>query len=178
MQGKESLCPSQANLNGRVGWDSNLILFSQRDAISEIEKQPQDQQVQPSANLDTVFLCPSCNYPQSSKSAAFQLQDLDKTHKCKQCSSTSSVQKWLCMCHSPWHMCMKHSVHASKASDPSSGLSSARPQLKRTVGPFNLADLQAYDAKRRRKLPPRILPPAPNLLSSKLKQRFAHLFEQ
>ncbi len=177
IEGKIYLKPNVPNLKGRAGWDSNLAIMPQRDS-TVVQHEPT-----PIANgeckqaSNTCFMCPHCNHPQVSNTAAFQLQDLDKVHKCKNCKRTSKVQAWLCMCHLRWHSCIKHQAYANCATSKTTPCSTAKP-VKRPLGPLTLAELQEIDAKRIRINPPRILPPAPNLLSIKLRERFAHLFPE
>ena len=179
LSGKVSPKPNVPNLNGRVGWDSNMLLLP-RDRDIGMHCQPaQQQSMQPHMAHDTVYLCPLCSYPEPSKDSAFQLLDLDKCHKCKYCKKASKLQDWQCMCQTPWHRCTRHCAHlqATTVDDRGCNASKARPQAKRDLGPLSAADLCAIDAKRRRKMPARLLAPTANMLSNKLRQKFAYLFE-
>ena len=51
-----------------------------------------------------------------------------------------------------------------------------RLSVKNPLGPMTIEQLEAHDAKRIRKAPARVLPPSPNILSARLRERFAHLF--
>ena len=162
----------------RAGPAGTLILLSCHSVTALLcNTSPLPLQMVLKQASNTCFMCPHCNHPQVSNTAAFQLQDLDKVHKCKNCKRTSKVQAWLCMCHLRWHSCIKHQAYANCATSKTTPCSTAKP-VKRPLGPLTLAVLQEIDAKRIRINPPRILPPAPNLLSIKLRERFAHLFPE
>ena len=121
------------------------------------------------------FHCPACNSTIKSSSQAFQLIDLDKTCKCKSCRATNKVKDWKCGCRLPWHLCAIHRVYANDHSKkPPSSVSSARQ--KRPVWPLTAEQLQELDTKRTCKSRMQPIPPAPNILSAKLRERFAYLF--
>ena len=176
LDGSIGLKPITPNFKGRAGWDANIVMLPHENATVE---QPTSSGLQVSKHSvqhgSTCYLCPACKYPEPSTKKAFQLVDLDRVCKCSNCKVPSKLQDWLCMCHLKWHLCSKHQSYATQATSKSIPSSTASP-VKRALGPLTLAELQEIDAKRKRKAPPRVLPPAPNLLSIKLRERFAHLF--
>ncbi len=174
--GDLALTPNIPNLNGRVGWDSKL---RQLPGCTVESKPIVDNECKQGASKRPIspvcFQCPSCNASDLSSNKAFQLKDLDATCKCKSCKQKIKVKDWLCRCHLKWHICSTHQTYAN-ASNARTTLSSKPGVPKRSIGPLTQEQLQEIDAKRRRKIPPRVLPLTPNLLSSKLRERFAHLF--
>jgi hypothetical protein len=180
LDGKTGLKPQVPNLNGRVGWDSSLTTSVPPADIKENSEVP-PMQSNPIGDF-TCFICPKCKYPQRSNATAFQLQDLDMQHKCCNCKATTRVHTWLCMCHTPWHLCNKHQVYANKAKSKTSPYSKASPLGKRSFGPLPLAELQQIDAKRIRKsksnTPFTERPLAPTMLSVNLRERFNYLFKR
>ncbi len=130
--------------------------------------------LQQSSNA-VCFQCPACGASELSSNQAFQLEDLDRSCKCKSCKANCKVKDWRCGCHTPWHLCARHQVHANRKrkEPPSSG---ALPAAKRLVGPLTLEQLQELDTKRISKGKFNAIPPSPNILSAKLRERFAYLF--
>ena len=122
------------------------------------------------------FQCPTCNASELSSNQAFQLKDLDGQCKCKACKRKSKVKDWLCSCQIKWHLCNKHQSHANECKIRNAH-GNRSCGTKRTLGPFTQDQLQEIDSKRMRRMPPKVLPPAPNLLSPNLRERFAHLFK-
>ena len=123
------------------------------------------------------FQCPKCNASVISTHKAFQLIDLDHICKCNRCNNNVKAKDWMCNCQTRWHLCHIHQSCTSdilKQNDPVNKPCRAN---KRPLGPFTHEQLVNIDTKRSRKDPPRILPPSPNLLSVKLRDRFAHLFK-
>ncbi len=173
MQGSLSLKPNLPNFKGRAGWDSNLTILPNPQATQQSATSVQQLVEQSKPDCDTCYMC---KFPELSSCKAFQLVDLDAKRKCGHCKEATKVQDWLCMCNQRWHLCIKHQSYANKATDKNTPLSKASRPGKRAVGPLTLAELQEIDARRMRNRPPRVLPPAPNLLSSNLRDRFAHLF--
>ena len=197
IDGSVSLKPKPLNLKGRAGWDSKLT-----PQAHPIHKECKDTARTSSANvgsqnedgevfLPTYFACPGCQAPQLSTQAAFQLKDLDKPTRCKNCKMFNKVGRWLCKCHLPWHLCTQH-VHSCRAHRNANSNDHQPPVLPRTsvkrIAPMTYEQLQAFDntraAKERRRnltepsrchTPARILPPQSNILSQKLRERFASL---
>ena len=177
-KGELSLRPNVPNLNGRAGWDSNIKILRRQQGEQAIPC-PQDvtfATVQ-EQNNPTCLQCPHCNASVLSNNKAFQLRDLDIVYKCRSCKQRVKVQDWLCVCHHRWHLCNKHQSYANSTnrSVPSERVCTNN---KRAIGPLTQAQLQEVDAKRIRRTPPIILPPAPNILSVKLQERFAYLFKR
>ena len=120
--------------------------------------------------------CPACNASELSSNPAFQLDDLDHSCKCNSCKATSKVKDWKYGCNLQWHLCRLYEVHAKcKTKKPPSSMPKTRP--KRQVGPLTTEQLHELDIKRMRKCKLEPLPPAPNIPSVKLRERFAHLFK-
>ena len=144
----------------------------------------------------TCFTCPSCQAPLLSTDSIFQLKDLDKPAKCKGCSSSSKVGHWMCSCQLHWHLCTKH-IDCCTSNTNSINSSSKQPLMLHNTGVKRIAtqtfeQLQAVDDKRALKEIRRsmtksskhvtpahsILPPQSNILSQKLRERFAHLLQK
>ncbi len=124
----------------------------------------------------TQFSCPQCNKETPSKNQCFQLQDLDKVNKCKNCKVNVKVRDWMCSCGHTWHLCDIHRSYCSQQSNKKP-LSNVPSQCrKRMLGPLTHEQLQEIDTKRMRRTNQHVLPPAPNILSAKLRERFAYLF--
>ncbi len=178
VEGSIGIKPNLPNFKGRAGWDSNIAMLPQGIAATQQPATCNQQAVELcNATSNTCYMCPRCKHPELSSRNAFQLVDLDTTCKCNHCKVSTKVQDWLCMCHLRWHSCIKHQSQATQAKSKNTPLSKARP-VKRSVGPLTAAELQEIDVKRIRKNPPRVLPPAPNLLSINLRELFAHLFNK
>ena len=175
ISGQIPLTINVPNLRGRAGWDSRIKAIQQQaNSIPVQDTQPADP-VQQQCNV-FCFACPVCKANEISSNKAFQLQDLDTTCKCKQCKQSSKVRDWSCRCNLRWHLCKIHNSLSSKQAT-STPKSKSCAGVKRAVGPFTHDQLVEIDTKRARKRPPNILPPAPNLLSVNLRERFAHLFK-
>ncbi len=175
-EGNLSFYATVPNLRGRVGWDSNIKVCAKYCCVGS----PSSKQASAIATLQRVsnpvrFRCPACNASELSSNQAFQLADLDKTCKCKSCKATSKIKSWRCGCSTPWHLCTLHQFNANSNSKkpPSSGTTS---NSKRKVGPLTYEQLQELGTKRIRKSNFKAIPPAPNILSAKLRERFAYLF--
>ena len=174
-QGEANFMPVAPNLNGRVGWDSNIKAIVKQGPSPYNAHCPGNVFVP--ASSPVCFQCPACSASELSTTRAFQLVDLDLTCKCKSCEKISKSKDWRCGCNIPWHLCNMHQSNANCTitNPPSSGPTGKR---KAMVGPFSQELLQQIDAKRMRKAKRAILPPAPNILSAELKERFAHLFTE
>ena len=182
-QGEISLKPVFPNLKGRVGWDSGIKATasnaSNGNASNAIPISDASNASSARSSIDSpsslvCFQCPACNASELSSNKAFQLEDLDVTCKCKTCKVNRKSKDWRCGCRIPWHLC---TIHQSNANNKIMKPPSSNPTLKRkaTVGPFTLEQLQEIDTKRMRKCTRQPLPPAANLLSAKLRERFAYL---
>ena len=173
------LKPNYPNLKGRAGWDSKIkVIPGYKDKAKTQPTQAQGTSSTPAQapSNPICLLCPACDASELSSNKAFQLQDLDKTCKCKTCLKNVKAKDWVCMCHLPWHLCNTHSCTAPKAKSKNVPRSNSCKPNKRTFGPYTHEQLVAIDTKRARHSPPSILPPAPNILSVRLRERFAHLF--
>ncbi len=162
------------NLNGRAGWDSNLKVIRHPMPISNSTSNVCNRKRQ---NSTACFQCPNCNASDISANQAFQLQDLDKLCKCKACKKSSKVRDWSCSCHTKWHLCDLHQSYANSKSKISVPCGRPVPGTKRAIGPLSNELLHQIDTKRMRKSPPSIIPPAPNILSVNLRERFSYLFK-
>ncbi len=171
-EGKVELKANKPNFRGRSGWDSNLkvlkgFVFKELDYSANASGSK--RLLQPEC-----FQCPSCKASTISTNPAFQSDDLDKVCKCATCKSNAKSNMWLCSCGIKWHTCDKHKhIQLQNSKKPPSGEPTARP--KRQIGPLTNEQLQEIDTKRMRKSSNHLLPPSSNILSAKLRERFAHL---
>ena len=123
------------------------------------------------------YQCPKCNASVISTHKAFQLIDLDHICKCNRCNNNVKAKDWMCNCQTRWHLCHIHQSCTSDILKQNDPINKPCRANKRPLGPFTHEQLVNIDTKRSRKEPPRILPPSPNILSVKLRDRFAHLFK-
>ena len=154
-------CPTfkhQANVN-------NTIVIQQHE---QGIKRPRE---------DISFYCPKCKAPCNSNKCCFQLQDLDKVNKCKNCNVNVKARDWMCSCDHTWHLCAAHRSYCSGKQTKKPPCNGSGQSSKRMLGPLSNEQLQEIDAKRMRKSNQHILDPAPNILSVKLRERFAYLFQ-
>ena len=177
-EGKITFIPIVPVWKGRAGWDSNIKTQPSKQepdnqsaiatfASNHVSKRELEQ---------TQFSCPQCNKETPSKNQCFQLQDLDKVNKCKNCKVNVKVRDWMCSCGHTWHLCDIHRSYCSQQSNKKP-LSNVPSQCrKRMLGPLTHEQLQEIDTKRMRRTNQHVLPPAPNILSAKLRERFAYLF--
>ena len=121
--------------------------------------------------------CPKCNASELSSNRASQLQDLDTTCKCKSCKQLVRARDWMCRCHVNWHLCNIHQSCSNLANAKSASRSNSCRGRKRAIGPLTHEELEEIDARRIRATPRNLLPPAPNILSVNLRERFAYLFK-
>jgi hypothetical protein len=166
------LKPAMPNLKGRAGWDSNIKSIRTATWDKDCNKQAQDNSKRA---LEPICLqCPSCKASTLSTHAAFQSEDLDRICKCVSCKQSNKSNDWLCSCHVKWHLCNKHNQIAMQiCKKPPKCEPIARP--KRQVGPLTNEQLQEIDTKRMRKSNGHLIPISANILSAKLRERFAHL---
>ena len=122
------------------------------------------------------FYCPECTASELSSNAIFQIEDLDRKCKCSNCKRSSKVNNWMCACRRKWHLCAHHQVYAN-CNKKKLSCSSGPAPAKRLVGPLSLEQLQEFGVKRihNSKSSFQPLPPNRNILSAKLRERFAHL---
>ncbi len=204
---KIALKPKALAINGRAGWDSKLSSAptADRPELQEGEVIPPIQNIlkdepaveahhaaQPSQ--PTCFSCPACGAAVLSNVKSFQLKDLDKTCKCRTCCTSSKVGRWKCKCQLPWHLCTTHVECCSKASLSKRERIPVAP--KKRIAPQSFEQLIAFDNQRAANQqykrfksnkamrnaqvckPVNILPPQANLLSQKLRDRFAYLLNK
>jgi hypothetical protein len=177
LQGELGLNPNEPNLKGRAGWDSNIkIIAGLKPTISNaivpyVQLKRKAEQCNP-----VCIACPKCHANILSNHKAFQLQDLDAPCRCNRCKSNIKVRDWRCMCKLPWHLCATHSNSYTKVKARNVPIKPCRG-TKRAFGPLSHEELEAIDLRRIRKGPVRVIPPAPNILSPLLRERFAHLFK-
>ncbi len=132
-----------------------------------------------SANMTVCLLsCPACSAEEPSTNKAFQLHDLDKICKSKSCNENIKVKDWNCKCQTKWHLCNVHMSCSNIVTTKNVPIHKPCSGTKRRLGPLTHDQLVAIDTKRARNKPPKLLPPAPNILSVKLKERLAHLFKE
>ena len=177
-EGITTFIPIVPVFKGRAGWDSNIKVQTAKHkpdngnaiatlASNKVSKRELEQ---------TQFKCPHCNEETQSNKQCFQLQDLDKVNKCKKCKVNVKVRDWMCSCAHTWHLCEIHRSYCSQQSNKKP-LSNVPSQCcKRMLGPLTHEQLQEIDTKRMRRTNQHVLPPAPNILSAKLRERFAYLF--
>jgi hypothetical protein len=177
-EGKITFKPVVPNLKGRAGWDSKIKL--REGALYQPKPRQKHtancckRSVQP-----VCFQCPQCKASVLSSNQAFQNVDLDKVCKCKSCKAYVKVRDWRCSCLNRWHLCDKHQSYANPISKkPPSSLPSSSSSNKRQLGPFSMEQLREIDTKRMRKCNSQLLTPSPNILSVKLRERFAYLFKE
>ena len=171
-EGSLKLKPSMPNLKGRAGWDSNIQPIKQAtwSKICNLQATGHAKRA-----LDPICLqCPKCKASTISANAAFQSEDLDKVCKCATCKRNSKSNDWLCSCNAKWHLCNMHS-HIVRQSSKKPPKSESIPRPKRQIGPLNFEQLQEIDTKRMRKSNGHLIPLSGNILSAKLRERFAHL---
>ena len=137
------------------------------------------------ASLQPIRLfCPYCKAQIISTNTAFQMEDLDKICKCKSCQKGHKVSMWKCCCGVKWHTCDRHrtcvvgKAHQSMALDNAQETSKNKNGAKRKLGPLTPQQLEAHDHKRIRCDNHGVLPVTLNMLSPKLKIRFAHLIHK
>ena len=138
--GQIALEPNLPNLNGRVGWDSNL------KGIRALEKRgteipPIDQHSHTIQQPCPICLgCTTCKASTLSNGGIFQLEDLDKHNKCNSCKVSSKIRDWTCSCQTPWHLC---NVHQSCATYKDKILPYNKPSkgVKRPLGPLHKSSL-------------------------------------
>ncbi len=177
-EGKTALIPKVPVVKGRAGWDSSLKMQENKqmhttsNAIAiQQSKQGTKREVE-----QVNFHCPQCKTEAASNKQCFQLQDLDKVNKCKNCNVNVKIRDWMCSCDHTWHLCGTHRSYCSKQSNKKPPCNAPSQSRKRMLGPLTQEQLQVIDTKRMRRNNQHILPPAPNILSVKLRERFAHLF--
>ena len=178
IQGEIPLLPNLPNLRGRAGWDSKL---SELPGLVASKQTHGDSQVVPLSSPPSYpfcLSCPECNGNVLSNNKAFQQQDLDKVCKCNQCKQNIKVRDWNCRCGRRWHLCHFHSSLGNSNIAKSTPTDKPCRGTKRAIGPFTHEKLVEIDTKRARRRPPNILPPAHNILSVKLRERFAHLLSR
>ncbi len=174
--GESQLTPNMPNLNGRVGWDSSLKVIQQPLPICGNASNMSNSNNKRPFSI-AIFQCPHCKAPETSANQAFQLEDLDKLCKCKACKKSLKVRDWSCSCLKAWHLCDLHQSCANTTSKASAPCGWPIPGTKRAIGPLSNEQLHQFDTKRIKRSPPSILPPAPNILSVKLRERFSYLFK-
>ena len=196
--GSMLLRPKPLILKGRVGWDSKLTpKIKPIPSCGEDRSESHARDVicrddAKQAPLPTWYTCPACNAPRLSNSIIFQLRDLDNPVFCRSCKVSSKVGRWRCKCQLPWHLCTQHSFCCNNNDNTNSNRK--QPPKQHNRGTKRIAfqsfdQLQAFDDKRAAKERRRnmtkssschtpahnILPPQSNILSQRLKERFAHL---
>ncbi len=141
------------------------------------------------APLPTWYSCPACNAPKISNSIIFQLRDLDTPVYCRSCRSSSKVGRWRCTCQVPWHRCTKHILCCNNTNSNREQPPKQQHKGIKRIAFQSFDQLQAFDDKRAAKERRRnmtkssscntpahnILPPQSNILSQRLRERFAHL---
>ncbi len=175
LRGELALTPSSPNLKGRVGWDSKLGVSPGLCEAMQLVEQKQQSNLQKQAKYPFCMTCPECNGNELSSNMAFQLHDLDRTCKCKQCKQSSKIRDWRCGCGLRWHLCDLHAVPGQQKQARNSPTDKPCRGTKRTLGPFTHEKLVEIDAKRARRRPATILPPDKLNLSVRLRERFPHL---
>ena len=191
------LRPKPLILKGRAGWDSKLTPKTKpTPSCGEDRSEPRVRDATcrddaKQAPLPTWYTCPACNAPRLSNSIIFQLRDLDNPVFCRSCKVSSKVGRWRCKCQLSWHLCTQH-IFRCNHNDANSNRK--QPPKQQNRGTKRIAfqsfdQLQAFDDKRAAKerrrnitkssscrtLAHNILPPQSNILSQRLKERFAHL---
>ena len=172
VQGKIELKPNRPNYRGRAGWDSDLRVtkglsydYCEQGKCTNSCK----RLLQP-----VCFICPKCKASTLSSNPAFQIEDLDKVCKCASCKCNVKSNEWLCGCGSKWHTC---DIHRNIQPQPSKKPPGSEPaaRAKRPMGPLTQEQLQEIDTKRMRRAGHQMIPLSSNILSVKLRERFAHL---
>ncbi len=138
---------------------------------------PLDNTEGPSDGI-ALFTCPKCKACEISSNKAFNHHDLDKACKCKSCKTISKARNWMCKCQKPWHLCSIHSSCCSTTKKPKQSVPTTPCKGTKRFGPYTHEQLVAIDNKRIRRAPAVILPPSSNILSVKLRERFAHLLNK
>ena len=170
-------------LRGRAGWDSKLC-NSNTNTTPICDSMPlnTDADTQPTINYPACFTSPCCSTWELSTNSGFQLVDLDRRIVCKNCKKTSRARDWNCRCGLLWHLCDRHikwanPEYSTPRTVPKSKAAESCKGTKR-INTLTHDQLVAYDNMRARKRPLNILPPQSNILSSKLRERFAHLLDK
>ncbi len=151
-----------------------------------------------------LLTCPTCNKQETCGNKAFLQKDLDASFKCNSCRTPSRVREWTCPCQLPWHACPLHqdsprrfttdmfgNTITNTSDVPSTmlhGYTTKRKACQEQA--LTHEQLIQYDLKRARKEQRKmsakptqnyatftqheVLMPKANLLSNKLKERFAY----
>ena len=170
------MIPIQPKLKGRVGWDSKIAQLPRNalGPLQQIIQQPWDIDER-SGSYPICLTCPQCKNESASNSITIKQQDLDIKSKCNKCKHNIKARDWMCKCRQPWHLCDIHMSCASKYTKGVVPTHKSCKGIKRAIGPLTHEQLVELDNKRMRKKPRTILAPAPNILSAKLRERFAHI---
>ena len=179
MGGEITLEPHIPTMKGRAAWDSNIkicVNYKNKDPSTDICVVLSPQGTKRAHEL-VNFYCPTCETQTDATKSCFQLQDLDHVSRCGVCKANVKVRDWLCSCSNAWHTCAVHRSYCSKGSKKplSNG---PTPSAKRTVGPLTCEQLLQHDIKRQRRTNTHLVEPTPNMLSHKLRERFAYLFDK
>ncbi len=199
--------PNSLALKGRVGWDSNLKGLGVPTSTNDIKPlhdisrhqnsigggtgrlkrvhgdvplsiQANFMKSQGPTNGIALLTCPKCKACELSSNKAINYHDFDKACKCKSCKTTSKARNWMCKCQIPWHLCSVHSSCCSTTKKQKQSVPTTPCKGTKRIGPFTHEQLVAIDHKRIRRGPAVILPPSSNILSVKLRERFAHLLNK
>ena len=176
---KITLTPVVPNLKGKAGWDSSIKAQDssrQPRAVKQCKASKLSEKGCKRELEHATFQCPQCNERTACTNASIQLHDLDKVYKCKSCKAKVKIRDWMCPCLNRWHLCVIHKSCCSYEGKRKPPCSMPSQCPKRMLGPLSREQLQEIDNKRMRKSNMHILPPAPNILSANLRDRFAHLF--
>ena len=179
-EGKITLKPNNPVLKGRAGWDSNIKVCGKDHVATSNNAIVMHEAVQGTKrpHEEISFHCPKCQATCNSNKKCFQLQDLDKVSKCRKCKANVKVRDWLCSCGNTWHLCAVHRSYCSSTNTKKPPCNGPGQSSKRMLGPLTTEQLQQYDNKRMRRSNDHLLQPAPNILSCKLRERFAYLFDK
>ena len=155
-------------------------------------EQDPEQQESIQQSVPTCFTCPACGAAVLSNNKSFQLKDLDDTLLCKVCNARSKIDRWRCKCQLPWHVCTTHGRRClyKGTAERANKSRTALGGVKR-IAPLTFEQLNAFDDARANKQlqkriraiskpakPATILPPQANILSQKLREKFAYLLNE
>ena len=177
-EGKITFTPIVPVWKGRSGWDSRIKVHANEQAAnSHVAIATHANSTATKRELQqSQFTCPQCKKETPGNKVSLQLQDLDKVSKCANCKANVRIRDWMCSCHHTWHLCETHRSFCSQQSNEKRSCNVPSQSSKRMLGPLTQEQLQEIDTKRMRRNNQHILPPAPNILSVKLRERFAYLF--
>ncbi len=179
MDGETTLVPRVPTMKGRAAWDSSIkvcVNYKDKDQTTDNCEVLHPQGMK-RAYEQVHFHCPTCHTQTDATKPCFQLQDLVKVSRCGVCKANVKVRDWLCSCSNAWHSCAVHRSYCSRGSKKPLG-NGPTPGAKRTVGPLTNEQLLQHDIKRQRRTNSHVVDPTPNMLSHKLRERFAYLFDK